>query len=50
MWLAACILLKTLESFFADVEHKTLIAIFENKTDGGLFAGYHPVEVKYIDA
>ena len=50
MWLAACISLKTLESFFADVEHKTLIAIFENKTDGGLFAGYHPVEVKYIDA
>lgn len=49
MWLAACTSLKTLEAFFADTEHKTLTAIFENKKVGGIFAGYQPVDVKYGD-
>ncbi len=49
MWLAACTSLKTLETFFADTEHKTFTAIFENQKVGGIFAGYQPVEVKYGD-
>ena len=49
MWMAACTSLKTLETFFADTEHKTLATIFESKKVGGIFAGYQPVEVKYSD-